>query len=409
MCKVATASGNGPAAPSSNWKALKQVLRPGAATSPVANLKRKRGHSESSSTAATPEGRPKVSLKGKEREDSAVSEDRADASGSGKKKKSELPIESILEGGKAAWQAEVGQYLAIDCEMVGVGPEGSESTLARVSIVNYHGVVMLDQFVRPREKVTDYRTWVSGVREEDLRNAPSFTDVQKDVAKLIKDRILIGHAISNDTEVLLLSHPRHMTRDTAKYAPLQGLARTKRPGLKTLAKLVLGLDIQSGEHSSVDDARATMAVYRSQKTAWEDALRTHTKPVLVTNTTPALAALDLTNISTSGVAKSTKPKTLGLAATIRHARHEAELENAVEMGDDEAEELTRKKARLEEDDGLMLGFDFEPKKVPVVVPKVVKEKVVVEKVKKVKKDLSRAFKGDREKRPKSKAGWWDEG
>lgn len=42
-----------------------------------------------------------------------------------------------------------------------------------------------------------------------------------------------------------------MTRDTAKYAPLQGLARTKKPGLKTLAKLCLGVDIQSGEHSSV--------------------------------------------------------------------------------------------------------------------------------------------------------------
>lgn len=54
--------------------------------------------------------------------------------------------------------------------MVGVGPEGVESTLARVSIVNYHGCVILDRFVRPREKVTDYRTWVSGVREEDLRN-----------------------------------------------------------------------------------------------------------------------------------------------------------------------------------------------------------------------------------------------
>lgn len=54
--------------------------------------------------------------------------------------------------------------------MVGVGPEGIESTLARVSIVNFHGAVILDRFVRPREKVTDYRTWVSGVREEDLRN-----------------------------------------------------------------------------------------------------------------------------------------------------------------------------------------------------------------------------------------------
>ena len=69
-------------------------------------MKRKRGHSEPSLSAATHEGCPKVSLKGKEREDSAVSEDRAGATGSGKKKKGELPIESILEGGKAAWQAE---------------------------------------------------------------------------------------------------------------------------------------------------------------------------------------------------------------------------------------------------------------------------------------------------------------
>lgn len=114
--------------------------------------------------------------------------------------------------------------LAIDCEMVGVGPEGSESTLARVSIVNYHGALVLDRFVRPREKVTDYRTWVSGVREEDLRNgesewhypfpvlmvvgtAPSFVDVQKEVAALIKDRILIGHAISNDTDASHFPHP----------------------------------------------------------------------------------------------------------------------------------------------------------------------------------------------------------
>lgn len=117
---------------------------------------------------------------------------------------------------------------AIDCEMVGVGPEGSESTLARVSIVNYHGAIVLDRFVRPREKVTDYRTWVSGVREEDLRNgelafaggggseadgsldsnaAPTFVEVQKEVATLIKGRILIGHAISNDTDVRFLPFP----------------------------------------------------------------------------------------------------------------------------------------------------------------------------------------------------------
>lgn len=43
-----------------------------------------------------------------------------------------------------------------------------------------------------------------------LSAAPSFAEVQKQVAALIKDRILIGHAISNDTTVRLRRspHPR---------------------------------------------------------------------------------------------------------------------------------------------------------------------------------------------------------
>jgi hypothetical protein len=58
--------------------------------------------------------------------------------------------------------------------MVGVGPEGVESSLARVSLVNYYGAVQLDAFVRQRERVVDYRTQYSGVRETDMVNGGSF-------------------------------------------------------------------------------------------------------------------------------------------------------------------------------------------------------------------------------------------
>ena len=54
--------------------------------------------------------------------------------------------------------------------MVGVGPMGEESTLARVSVVNYFGVVLLDEFVRQKERVTDWRTQWSGIRAEDMTN-----------------------------------------------------------------------------------------------------------------------------------------------------------------------------------------------------------------------------------------------
>ena len=60
--------------------------------------------------------------------------------------------------------------VAMDCEMVGVGDDGEDSILARVSLVNNYGQCIYDKFVKPREKVTDYRTFVSGVRPEDLAN-----------------------------------------------------------------------------------------------------------------------------------------------------------------------------------------------------------------------------------------------
>jgi RNA exonuclease 4 len=59
-----------------------------------------------------------------------------------------------------------GKYVALDCEMVGVGPEPNrDSALARVSLVNFHGHQVYDSYVQiPRNiEVTDYRTHVSGI------------------------------------------------------------------------------------------------------------------------------------------------------------------------------------------------------------------------------------------------------
>jgi RNA exonuclease 4 len=64
----------------------------------------------------------------------------------------------------------VGKYLAIDCEMVGVGPEGYKSALARISIVNYFGHVILDTYVKPQEQITDYRTKHSGITPGVLKD-----------------------------------------------------------------------------------------------------------------------------------------------------------------------------------------------------------------------------------------------
>lgn len=71
-------------------------------------------------------------------------------------------------------------------------------------------------------------------------------------------------------QALLLSHPRKLIRDTARYPPLmRATAPGRRPkprALRHLAAQHLGLTIQAGEHSPVDDARAALYLYlRFQK------------------------------------------------------------------------------------------------------------------------------------------------
>ncbi|KAJ1958999.1 3'-5' exonuclease [Dispira parvispora] len=170
-------------------------------------------------------------------------------------------------GGKRTTQAtrRIGTYLAIDCEMVGVGPDGTESALARVSLVNFHGQVVLDEYVRPEEPVTDYRTEISGISSHHLEGAPSFQAVQIAVSKITKDRVLVGHALDHDLKALLLSHPRHQVRDTAYHPRFRKLVRGKTPALKFLAHAYFGITIQDGSHSSVEDAQAAMLVYRKFK------------------------------------------------------------------------------------------------------------------------------------------------
>ncbi|KAI4333617.1 hypothetical protein L6164_018401 [Bauhinia variegata] len=156
--------------------------------------------------------------------------------------------------------------VAMDCEMVGVG-QGNKSALGRVTLVNKWGNVIYDEFVRPVERVVDFRTKISGIRPRDLKKGKDFWMVQKKVAELIKGRILVGHALHNDLKALLLSHPKKDVRDTSEYQPF--LKEGGKRALRHLAAELLGVQIQSGEHCPIEDARAAMLLYQRNREVWE--------------------------------------------------------------------------------------------------------------------------------------------
>ncbi|OEU18577.1 Exonuclease [Fragilariopsis cylindrus CCMP1102] len=169
------------------------------------------------------------------------------------------------------------QMVALDCEMVGVGPKGKISVLARVSVVDYYGRSVFDSFVHVEERVTDYRTHVSGVTEQDLKNGVDFGLVRKSVKQVLKNKIIVGHGLENDLRALKIEqdHTWYNIRDSAtQYQPymrLDHFGQLRPYRLRDLTWYHLGIVIQEGgkPHDSIEDARAAMALYRKAQPNWD--------------------------------------------------------------------------------------------------------------------------------------------
>ncbi|KAI0053330.1 hypothetical protein FA95DRAFT_1552372 [Auriscalpium vulgare] len=124
--------------------------------------------------------------------------------------------------------------------------------------------------------VTDYRTQVNGIEPHHLTSpqAGKFSDVQQYVANLIKNKVLVGHSLWNDLSVLGIPHAAVNTRDVALYQPFRNALRPHPPpiGLPTLTWMLLRRRCQEGPQNPMENARASLDLYRSQAGEWEKAI-----------------------------------------------------------------------------------------------------------------------------------------
>lgn len=172
-------------------------------------------------------------------------------------------------------------FLAMDCEMVGVGKDGTQSALARVSILDYHGNAVMDEYIKPGRKVTDYRSFVSGITPEILQTKAKmdYATCRKKVIKLLRGKVLVGHALENDLGILRINHPWNLIRDTAQYQPFMkvraGAYWPRRLQDLALERLHRDVQVYGRPHCSAQDSLAALDLYKLVSREWEASIIEH--------------------------------------------------------------------------------------------------------------------------------------
>ncbi|XP_057551523.1 RNA exonuclease 5 [Hippopotamus amphibius kiboko] len=147
----------------------------------------------------------------------------------------------------------------LDCEMC-LTSKGRE--LTRISLVAEGGCCVMDELVKPDNKIMNYLTSFSGITKKILNPVTTkLKDVQRQLKALLPpDAVLVGHSLDLDLRALKMIHP-YVIDTSLLYVREQG----KRFKLKFLAKAILGKDIQCPDrlgHDATEDARTTLELAR---------------------------------------------------------------------------------------------------------------------------------------------------
>lgn len=173
-----------------------------------------------------------------------------------------MPLaDGLLPPGFIRGNGSEDRVIAMDCEMV-MTEFGLE--LARVSMVDEEGVVLLDLLVRPDNLIVDYLTKHSGITADLLRDvSTTFRQAQRQVAALISPTtVLVGHSLENDLNSLKIIHDRVI--DTSEIYP-HPRGPPAKLSLSMLAYKALKEKMNRDDgHDSVDDARMTMRLMQKK-------------------------------------------------------------------------------------------------------------------------------------------------
>jgi len=167
------------------------------------------------------------------------------------------PFAALLASGSVPVPLDGRPFYSVDVECVATGPGHNDRALGHVSVVDQHGAVVLNLYVRPSVAVASYLPAITGLSERECAAGVSEEEVREAFKRVIPpSAVLVGQNILKDVQWLRLEEGA----DFSSMLDLAGLFATRHPQFKSLtffslaheAKALLALDQAEMHHPAVD-------------------------------------------------------------------------------------------------------------------------------------------------------------
>jgi DNA polymerase-3 subunit epsilon len=163
------------------------------------------------------------------------------------------------------------EFAIVDIETTGDKPKNFK--IIEIAIIIHDGEKTLDTFhtfVDPEQPITPFISRLTGIQDKDVKGAPKFYEIAKEIVEFTSGKIFVAHNVSFDYGVIRREFKRLAYDYRLDHLCTVQTSRILLPGhasysLKKLAT-DLGIDL-SNHHRAIDDTIATAEIFERLFTA----------------------------------------------------------------------------------------------------------------------------------------------
>lgn len=161
-------------------------------------------------------------------------------------------------------------YICIDLETTGLNPKTDRIIeIGAVKVEQGKITDTFETFINPERCLEERIVELTGIRDEDLRDAPKMGDILPELLDFLQDGVLLGHSVLFDYSFLkkaMVNHKLTFERQGIDTLKIARKFLSELPG-RSLDALCVHYQIPHKAHRALADAEATCALYDM---LWQD-------------------------------------------------------------------------------------------------------------------------------------------